>query len=113
MDADAIMQVINEIGAKISGPAAEVWRIFVRQSMACGVVELIVAFVCAALAIACFIYVLKSGNGSDDIEADVGGVFLLGILLTIISVVLIATGVLRVINPEYYAIINLMESIKS
>lgn len=112
-----ILKRLDSIGAKLGEGVAFSWEVFMRQALwVDGVFSVIGYVVLMFLAVRCFAWAkaaCKRAQGSDDdnlldflgpIGAAVGGA-----ILSVSSVYGIWDGVAHVLNPQYYALMDLVK----
>ena len=93
---DTLIQTVENV-------APELWRITIRQQMAIGYAQLIGASICLLLFTIFLITTIR--KWSDWKYEEIGTRMILGlIVLMIIFIPLLICGVMRLYNPEYYAI---------
>jgi small-conductance mechanosensitive channel len=117
---EKVTQYIDALAAKLGVAAEHVYGVLVRQQVAEGIVDIIVgALVLAVLIFALMVLIKKVELPRIVDEFDLlGYVFVAAILLLIIglpgsyAVSEISDGIKHVINPEYYAIREILNAIK-
>lgn len=127
MDTTAVNHLFSKLAEGIAGaaealevPAQEVWRVYVTQSYAMGIAELVVSLFCAVgvgvmvkLALWCkegYCAVERERYSSAGDGWVVGGVLgtASAIFLYIPTILCLHDGLLYLINPEFYAIERLL-----
>jgi hypothetical protein len=117
---EKVTQYIDALAAKLGVAAEHVYGVLVRQQVAEGIVNIIVGtLVLAVLIFALMVLIKKVELPRIVDEFDLlGYVFVAAILLLIIglpgsyAVSEISDGIKQVINPEYYAIREILDAIK-
>jgi small-conductance mechanosensitive channel len=117
---EKVTQYIDALAAKLGVAAEHVYGVLVRQQVAEGIVNIIVGtLVLAVLIFALMVLIKKVELPRIVDEFDLlGYVFVAAILLLIIglpgsyAVSEISDGIKHVINPEYYAIREILNAIK-
>ena len=117
VDANTISGILDEIGKRLSGPAEHTYEILVKQAYLSGYTDLFTGLAFSALGVG-MIYAIRNmmNNGffkeheDFSILCSIVGVFA-AILLPIAIVCCLSSGVKEIINPEYYAIMDIMEKI--
>lgn len=118
VDFTAIAPLIEQLAAKLGVAAEHLWGVLVRQAVVDGVGGLIIS-VFAAIAIFCTIKFTPSLVNKDSELQELtwqGGVACLLIIAGIVSIVVLPVsligGIKHVLNPEYYAFMDIMSQIK-
>jgi small-conductance mechanosensitive channel len=117
---EKVTQYIDALAAKLGVAAEHVYGVLVRQQVAEGIVDIVVGtLVLAVLIFALMVLIKKVELPRIVDEFDLlGYVFVAAILLLIIglpgsyAVSEISDGIKHVINPEYYAIREILNAIK-
>ncbi|NGQ95441.1 hypothetical protein G3578_09775 [Brevibacillus sp. SYP-B805] len=109
MTTDKITEYLEQMAVKLGVAAEHVYGVLVRQQLAEGVVAILVAFVFAALAIWLIRLAFRYFDEWDDLR-----IVVLAVIVVCFGTVLTAggSGILHVVNPEYYAIREIMETIR-
>jgi len=117
MNADAIIKVLDEVTARISGPAEKMWAIYIKQMIAYGVADLIAGALMLGVVLAWVLFSRKSFKRDDGYCCEpFDGYFIVGgivsVILVIWAVALIISGSLFLFSPEYYALDAIMGRMK-
>lgn len=109
-----IMKVVDKIAEKLGVAAERVYDVLVHQAFTYGIVKLTISFAVFLTLFLIMKYCLKQNKvWSEDPEfAGVGIIIavICGILMLITSF-FIASGILHIVNPEYYALKDIMDMI--
>jgi hypothetical protein len=129
MDTTAVNHLFSKLAEGIASaadalsvPAAEVWRIYVRQSFVIGITEIAMAIVFAALIVAgmrfcryCKVQYDEKTNGTHGYSSAGDGWLAAGVVVGVGAAMLIiplmlslAAGIPQLLNPEFYAIERLL-----
>jgi small-conductance mechanosensitive channel len=117
---DKVTQYIDALAAKLGVAAEHVYGVLVRQQVAEGIVDIVVGTLVLAVLIFALIVLIKKVELPHIVdEFDLlGYVFVAAISLLIIglpggyAVSEISDGIKHVINPEYYAIREILDAVK-
>jgi hypothetical protein len=113
---DAIVNAIKPVAEKIGEGAAHLYQVYVRQVYVEGVVCLTVGLPISLAVLVASIYILKSGMKAyqEDGEGEIRvGVACLLLLISLVSIAAFASdGVMRLLNPEYYAIDRILSTVR-
>jgi TRAP-type C4-dicarboxylate transport system permease small subunit len=117
---EKVTQYIDALAAKLGVAAEHVYGVLVRQQVADGVVGLsIFAFLLVLLVISIYLaikFISKSENG-EDVEGFIAGAFgfaaiIIGAIVLIQVIFFVPSDIKQLINPEYYAIREILDAIK-
>ncbi|MGT4651532.1 hypothetical protein [Bacillus cereus] len=115
---DKAMAYIDKLAAKLGVAAEHVYGVLVKQAVANGVSEIGGGLMLIAVAVVVSVIMFRTIKNSDldywDVEwaAVLGLTCLFVVLPVIISYFLMASGIKATINPEYYAIKEILETVK-
>jgi hypothetical protein len=114
-DASAILAILEELARRIAGPAEHIWIIYVKQAFYVGVAQAAsIPFVTLA---SYLLYKLIRAEWFDLEDELCGAVAIAGgiILLCAWTIVLMlgfAETPFRILNPEYYALKDIIKQLK-
>lgn len=116
--ADQVKEVIGAISEKLGIATGMLWPILVKQQVICGWQFIIASLILVLLVIFLSILIwkmIKKENEEYERIAEFGSIpyFLIPILIFTISVPLLMSGIGHIINPEYYAITDIINAIKN
>lgn len=115
---DKAMAYIDKLAAKLGVAAEHVYGVLVKQAVANGVSKIGGGLMLIAVAVVVSVIISRTIKNSDldywDVEwaAVIGSIALLVVLPVVISYFLMASGIKATINPEYYAIKEILETVK-
>lgn len=100
----------------LQGPAKHVYEIYVKQYLINGISKFLISLLFVIITLTLINRSLKHLNfDRDDKDTHVTG-FIIGCILAVITLIIIinflSNGVSMLINPEYYAIQDIIETIK-
>lgn len=105
---DKTTEVICALAEALSVPAQEVWRITITQMFSYGVVFILAAIITALLFTLCYKRVREHEEHRKGYDDACDGYTILCFIFGTASFITLACGLLRVLNPEYYAIFHLI-----
>jgi hypothetical protein len=115
MNADSIIKLLDEVVVRISGPAERLWAIYIKQMISYGIADLIAAVMLFSV-VAVMLFVIRKNKWELDMLEDGGmlNIILLTIsaCLAIWSGALLIHGLLFLMNPEFYALDQIIQGIK-
>lgn len=125
IDFSAIAPVIEQLAAKLGVAAEHLWGVLVRQAVNDGVAAIITAIACFVgifVLVKLFKWLYKANEESKkksfsnlgDLNCEIGMVFIgLFIVTVIFSVIFyLVSGIKHLINPEYYAFMDIIGQFK-
>lgn len=126
MDTKIVLDFLEKLGQKISTTGQQVFGIYTHQAYANGITDLVISFIALITVVGSIIFTYKMyhkfdkyiekynerGFGEDFVWA-IGLSGAVGVIALIIFGVFISVGIKEVINPEYYAIKNLIQDLSS
>lgn len=121
MDVNTILDFLSKLGEQVSVAGQQVFEVYVKQSYANGVTDLIVAgiFILASIALVVLSIVLykrefKNDNDDEPICFGFGMLFdFVAIILFLIATKYLVDGVKEILNPQYYALQDLINVVKT
>ncbi|WP_353854769.1 hypothetical protein [Bacillus sp. Bos-x628] len=114
---DKAMAYIDKLAAKLGVAAEHVYGVLVNQAVANGVSKIGGGLMLIAVAVVVSVIISRTIKNSDldylDVEwaAVIVSIALLVVLPVVISYFLMASGIKAVLNPEYYAIKEILDTI--
>ena len=117
VDANTVSGILDEIGKRLSGPAEHTYEILVKQAYISGYTDLFTGLIFSALGVGMIYATYKMVNNGfleehEDFSVLYSAVgFFAAILLPLAIVCCLSSGVKEIINPEYYAIVDIIEKI--
>lgn len=109
MVSDQIIKVLDELGKRLVGPAQKLWEIYVKQAYVDGIQFIIASMAIWGVAYWCY-RLYKWGTSNDEGDAVVWGA-IFTVAFSVGAVLMICAGVGHFINPEYYALMDIIQSI--
>jgi len=117
VDANTVSGILDEIGKRLSGPAEHTYEILVKQAYISGYTDLFTGLAFSVLGFGMIYATYKMVNNGffkehEDfsVMCSIVGVFA-AILLPLAIVCCLSSGIKEIINPEYYAIVDIIEKI--
>jgi len=117
---EKVTQYIDALAAKLGVAAEHVYGVLVRQQVAEGIVDIVVGTLVLTL-LAVVLMILYKKYGLPTVEDETDFMFLLLAAAIPVGLIILAgsygieelsTGIKQVINPEYYAIREILDAIK-
>lgn len=121
IDVSTIMPVIEGIAQKLGVAAEHLWGVLVRQSITQGICDIVLSLFFGLIVYGTIKFAFicnKKEQEADGFDAEfLFGAFkwvlvVVGIIAFFITPFLLIDGIKEVINPEYYAFMNLVSQFK-
>lgn len=109
-----LLKRLDSLGAALGNTGAHLWEVLVRQSIAMGVADAILALICLVAMFVFLRYARKCWLLSENRQ---GYIALTGLLIVGTCITFFAFGVntysatLELINPEYYALEKVLQTV--
>lgn len=109
-----VLQIFNNLGKVISDSLRAIFEIYTKQSFSEGIANLVLGLIL----LVAFIILVKSmcridlSDCNDDETLAIGFGSIVGFIIIVISLVSLYTGVLKIANPQYYAIEKMIERVR-
>lgn len=113
---DKAMAYIDKLAAKLGVAAEHVYGVLVKQAVVEGATKLGVAFIFALVAVVISIIIVRVLKRTDNkvtneiFDGIVWGI-IIGVVLLVLSIIIASSGIKAVLNPEYYAIKEILDTI--
>jgi hypothetical protein len=114
MDTKLLIDFLSKLGEQVSSTGQEVFKIYIQQAYATGITDLVVSGV-LFLGVCLFVFLAFKVSKSEDDETQIWGVFfslIVGTILMIVSIIFLTDGIKEIINPQYYALQDLISALK-
>lgn len=114
--AEFVVAQLKALAAALEGPSKHVYEVLVRQAYVEGTVSCVLSALMLLLALAC-VYGARKGYENEERGNGFYGVPLIvistigGCIAVVIAAVEIVRAIPRLLNPEYYAITELMRTL--
>ena len=99
-------QVLIDLMDVVKSVAPDVWAIVVRQKVYSGVIGIVVALIIGALSVAMYRY----SERADEFDKDI--FVFIAALIGFAAVIVLAMSSMYVINPQYYAILDIVRMVR-
>jgi len=107
--AEQVRQVLDVLAAQFGTTATHLFGVMVRHHWIVGLLQTALAGVAALVVIAVLVGITKPAF--EDIENQTFGVWLFLALVVVCLLLIAAGGVPRLVNPEYYAVKDILASV--
>lgn len=110
---ETLANELTKLSVAIADVAPEVWEIMIKQQINEGILEIIIAILATIGAIiTCQICAtLVTTNKSNDLKLLFRGIAtIISVVFSLLLITVVGEGVMIILNPEYYAIMDLAKA---
>lgn len=113
MNAQEVISLMNEVGAKLAEPAQHVLEIWLKQIMIFGVVDIVVGIVLLVIVSALLWKTLHmtAAEWAADGTGIWGGLSILSVIIGAVGIGLAIRGSMLLANPEYWFMQDILRTV--